>query len=92
MNRAGRPATPMLPAAPAVDLCADGALSPDGAAEFTSVSRDEIDRAIARSEIETFHHGRRVLIARRELVRWLAAKLDATRAVRRTATLKEDSQ
>ena len=81
--RAGRPATPMYPPAPtAADLCADGTLSPDGAADFTSLSRDEIDRAIDRGEIETFRHGRRVLIAKRVLVLWLAAKLEATRAER----------
>lgn len=79
-----RPAKPMFPPTvspvPTVEeICADGALSPDGAAEFTSLSRDEIDRAISRGEIEIFRYGRRVLIARREAVRWLATYLEASR-------------
>lgn len=59
----------------------DGALSPAGAAEFTSLTRKEIDRAICRGEIETFRYGRRVLIARREVVRWLAAVREQSIAV-----------
>ncbi|AMV23794.1 hypothetical protein VT84_05235 [Gemmata sp. SH-PL17] len=74
-----RPATPMFPEPTAEEICSEGALSPDGAAEFTSLSRPEIDRAIARGEIEIFRYGRRVLIAKREAVRWLATYLEASR-------------
>lgn len=85
-----RPATPMFPrptapvlteptAPNAEEICADGALSPDGMAEFTSLSRTEVDRVINRGEIETFRYGRRVLIARREAIRWLATYLEASR-------------
>ncbi|VTR94021.1 unnamed protein product [Gemmata massiliana] len=68
----GRPAKPMFQAPTSEEICSEGALSPEGAAEFTSLSRTEIDRAIVRGEIETFRYGRRVLIAKREMVRWLA--------------------
>lgn len=76
----GRPAKPMDAPEPALEAVADGALSPDGAAAFTSFSRREIDRAIGRGEIETFRHGRRVLVAKNEARRWLAAMLEASRA------------
>jgi excisionase family DNA binding protein len=79
-----RPAKPMTSAESSEDLLRDGALSPDGAAEFTSLSRDEVDRAIDRGEIEIFKFGRRVLIPKRELVRWLAEKRDAYKAARKT--------
>lgn len=69
-----RPAKPMFPVAISTseEICAEGALSLDGVAEFTSLSATEIRRAIDRGEIETFRYGKRVLIAKREAVRWLA--------------------
>ncbi len=67
---------------------ADGALSIDGAAEFAGdLSRDEIERAIGRGELETFRHGRRVLIAKRAVQRWLAGKLEQTRRERQTGAV-----
>lgn len=77
-----RPATPMTSAPTALEVCADGALSPEGAAEFTSLCRAEIDRAVERGELETFHHGRRVLIPKRVVVEWLARKLEEERSKR----------
>lgn len=80
----GRPATPMCPPEPAIEAVADGALSIDGAAEFCgALSRDTVERAIGRGEIEAFRCGARVLIAKREVQRWLAAKLEASRVERK---------
>jgi excisionase family DNA binding protein len=75
----GRPAKPMTPA---VETCADGALSIDGAAAFANVGRTEIYEAVKRGELELFHHGRRALVPKRQVVEWLAAKLEAARAER----------
>ena len=72
----GRPATPALPAPTSEDVCRDGCVSIDGAADLSSLSRDEIKRAIAGGELETFSRGRRVLIPRVALVKWLAAVRD----------------
>jgi excisionase family DNA binding protein len=72
----------MTPTPTAAETCADGAFSPDTAAVFTSLSRDEIDRAISRGELETFRHLRRVLIPKTVVVEWLAKKLEAARAER----------
>lgn len=80
--RPGRPATPMYAEPTAADLCADGALDLDGAAEFCRISKREIERAVERGEIETMYHGRKPLVPKRVLVLWLAAKLEATRAER----------
>jgi hypothetical protein len=77
-----RPATPMTPA---VETCADGALSLDGAAEFSGVCKREIERAIDRGELEVLYHGRRPLVPKRQLVGWLAAKLEAARSANRGA-------
>lgn len=78
-----RPAKPMTPAPTPLELCAEGALSVEGCAEFCGdLSPDEVRKAIAAGEIEPFHRGRRVLIAKREAVRWLAAMLEADRAKR----------
>ena len=64
-------------------MCAEGALSIKECGRFCGdLSPDEIEKAINAGEIETFHRGRRVLIARREAVRWLACLLDADRAKR----------
>ncbi len=75
-----RPAKPMFAAPTSEEICSEGALSPEDAAQFTSLSRKEIDRAITRGEIETFRYGRRVLIAKREVIRWLAELRDRSRA------------
>jgi len=62
----------------ATELLADGSVSVNGAAEFTGVSVGELYKAMARGELEFFYHGTSRLIARRELVRWLAEKHAAT--------------
>lgn len=77
----GRPAKPMFATPTSSEVVGDGALSLAGVAEFTSLSRKIIDRAICRGEIEAFRYGRRVLIARREVVRWLAAMREQSLAV-----------
>lgn len=78
----GRPSTPHVKAPTSEELCADGALDIDGLAAFASLSRREVEKALAAGEVETFRRGVRVLIARREAVRWLAGMLDADRARR----------
>lgn len=75
-----RPAKPMTPEPTAADLCADGALSCNAAAEFCGICRREIEMAIERGELETMYHGRKPLVPRRMVVAWLAAKLEAARA------------
>lgn len=80
----GRPAIPMHPS-PLDEAFADmdeGALSYEGAAEFTSVCERELMRAVERGEIETFRHGRRVLLVKRSVRMWLAKKLATERAER----------
>jgi hypothetical protein len=81
----GRPAKPMFPETPldeAFDALADGVLSYDGAAEFTSLCRDEIEEAVREGEIETFKHKRRVLLVKRSVQMWLAKKLAKQREER----------
>lgn len=76
-----RKATPMIVPPPALELCAEGALSVEECGAFCGgLCRDEIEKAIRDGEIETFRRGRRVLIARREAARWLAGLLEASRA------------
>lgn len=74
-----RPATPMAPRLTAFEDCERGTLSVKRAARFTSLSHDEIQRAIAAGEIETFRRGRRVLMTKRAVIAWLARMLDAAR-------------
>ncbi len=91
-----RPPKPMFPAAPgtlplpvagpladAMEVLAEGALSREAAAEFASLSVPELDRVIERGELETFSHGRRVLIPKRSVQMWLAKKLASERAERK---------
>ena len=85
----GRPAKPMFPASPldeAFDDLDDGALSYEGAVAFTSLCRDELEEAVRQGEIETFKHGRRVLLVKRSVRLWLARMLAAERAKRVTVT------
>lgn len=73
----GRPARPMFGAE---EECLDGALDYEAAVAFTSLSRSEIERAVRRGEIEEMRHGRKPLLPKRQVVRWLAAKLEEARA------------
>ena len=82
MARPAKPLYAVTPVDEAVEELADGVLSLDGAAEFTSLSRDEIERAVSRGELETFRYGRRVLLVKRHVMRWLAEKLAAARRER----------
>jgi len=83
-----RPARPMFPATDEptpttpTELLADGALSLDKAAEFCSLCKSVLYQAIARGELETLYHGRKPLIPRKQVVAWLARKLEASRAER----------
>jgi hypothetical protein len=86
MRTPGRPAKPMFPTETPLEAAFadldEGALSYDGAAEFTSLSRTEIKRAVRAHEIETFKHKRRVLLVKRSVRMWLAKKLAEQRAER----------
>ncbi|MBP3955505.1 hypothetical protein J8F10_09445 [Gemmata sp. G18] len=75
-----RPATPMIEQPTSEEICSEGAMSIDDVAAFTTISKPEVERIIARGEIETFRYGRCTLIANCEAVRWLAELLDKSRA------------
>ena len=88
MASRGRPAKPMLGAAAGSDVEAayddleGGAVSYEEAERFTSLCRHELIKAVDAGEIETFTHGRRVLLVKRSVRMWLARKLAAARAER----------
>jgi len=50
----------------------DGALTVQGAVHWTGASRSELYRAMGAGEVAWTMKGRRRLIAKRSLVRWLA--------------------
>ena len=84
----GRPAKPIVvplnpsPLEQAYADLAEGAMSYEGAAEFTSLSTKEIERAVSAGEIEWFTHKRRVLLVASSVRMWLAKKLARERQER----------
>lgn len=53
------------------ELVSDGTISINEALEFLSVSRTELWRLIRSGKLKTLKNGRRVLVPRRELTRFL---------------------
>ncbi len=73
----GRPAKPMTPA---VDDCADGALSLDAGAAFLGISKRLLEVLIQRGELEVVHEGRKPRVLKRQLQARLARQLEEARA------------
>jgi excisionase family DNA binding protein len=57
-------------------------MSYDGAAAFCGISKRSIERCVELGELEVLYYGRKPLIPKRQLVMWLAKKLEAARAER----------
>ena len=55
------------------ELLSDGTVSVKGAVSFLSISRTELWRLINAEKIQALRSGRRVLVPRKELVRFLGS-------------------
>ena len=56
----------------------EGMLGVKEAVEFSRLSRAELYAAMARGDLKFYQYGRRRLIAKKDLVSWLAASLTAS--------------
>lgn len=61
------------------ELLADGAMSRADAVAFSGIGMTELQILIASGELPSFTHGRKRLIPRRGVVRWLAQKFEAAK-------------
>jgi hypothetical protein len=65
---------------PAIDECADGALSYDDGARFLGVCKRTLELIVARGELDVVYEGKKPRVLKRQLRERLARQLEQSRA------------